>query len=58
MGIVLETFLLQTVLAPLGGADDNALGSYGTACIAQSIARSDAHGFGALVAASLERRHE
>jgi hypothetical protein len=47
--------LLQTVLEPML-SEENPLGAYGTACIAQSVARADRHGFAALVAASLERR--
>lgn len=48
--------LLQMLLEPLA-REESVLGGYGTACIAESIARADEGGFGALVARALEHRH-
>ncbi len=54
-GVVLEAMLVQTTLAPLARSDA-ALGSLGVAYLAQSVAQRDARGFGAVIAALLERR--
>jgi len=43
-------------LAPLARSDA-ALGRLGMAYVAQSVAEHDARGFGAAIAAWLERRH-
>lgn len=56
-GTVFETLVVQMLLAPLA-REESVLGAYGTACIAESIARADGRGFGALVAQALERRRE
>ncbi|HEY9085138.1 MAG TPA: hypothetical protein VIN40_04245 [Candidatus Tyrphobacter sp.] len=53
-GAVFEALLLQQMLEPIARGEE-ALGEYGAACVAQSIARDDAHGFGAAIARVLER---
>ncbi|MGH7736758.1 MAG: hypothetical protein ACREMP_02635 [Candidatus Tyrphobacter sp.] len=55
VGVLFEGMILAMLLEPLARAQ-GVLGGYGTTCIAQSIAANDEHGFGALVAAALERR--
>jgi len=55
-GALFESMFVQMILQPLA-REESVLGSYGTACIAQSVAREDAHGFGSLLATMLERSH-
>jgi hypothetical protein len=55
-GVVFEAMLLQMTLAPLARSDA-AFGRLGMAYVAQSVAEHDARGFGAAIAAVLERRH-
>jgi len=50
----MEAIVLSAALEPLANGND-ALGGYGTDALAQSIAQHDRSGFGALIAASLER---
>ncbi|MBV8149063.1 MAG: hypothetical protein JO092_08235 [Candidatus Eremiobacteraeota bacterium] len=52
IGAAFEAMLVEPMLAPL--AAKCPFGQYGAGLIAQEIARRDAHGFGALVAAWLE----
>ena len=53
VGTTLEALFLETALKPLAPGFD-ALGGYGLAALAQSIAQRDPYGFGALIAAKLD----
>jgi hypothetical protein len=56
LGAAFETLLLVPLLEPFAGTDAP-LGSFGSSCLAQSIADRDQSGFGSLLARMLERTH-
>ena len=54
-GVAFEAMLLEEFFKPLE-KDFDAVGSYGIALLAQTIAQRDARGFGALLATRLNDR--